>query len=130
MKTIKCTVHKAKPSAVMGQVDLSDLIAAGSSVRLQLVDINGNPYSITDPTTVATTLTASDLGETVTPGADTLHYSLSFTPALASGGSVVTDSATLTFNDGSFGPFTASLPILCNVSPPPPAPVDLQLLIG
>ncbi len=128
MLTVKCQVTGAKPKAIMPQVNLSDVIAAGGLI-LQLVDGTNKPIN-PDPTKVTGAMTVSDPSVTVIQGADTLHWSITVPVALATSGNVITDSGVVTYNAGTPGPFNASLPILCDVVPPPPVPVDLQIILA
>lgn len=127
---VKMLAKGQKAHAVMAPVKWSTL---AGGIQFVPVDANGQPITTIDPTVVASTLVANDTNTppgvstlaTVAAGADSLHYTISRT--LATGNIVL--NATLTWNDGSFGPFTASLPIELDAVPPG-APTDLQLVIS
>jgi hypothetical protein len=123
-KIIAKLCPKGSKGAVMPPVNL----LPGENVTLQVIDQNGQPFPVTDPTTVATTVTSSDPTKlAVAVGADGLHYKLTIQPNQT--GQVALNS-TLAFNTaGSPGPFTAS--VQCTL-PTPPAPVatDLNLIIS
>lgn len=116
-------VPKGKsPRAVMPPVLLNSLSAG---IQLVVVDASGTAIPGVDPTTVTTTVVTDDAHYTVAAGADALHYAVTV-PAGSTG--QFTISATLAFNAGTPGPFTASV-LIELPTPPPPVPVDLQIVI-
>jgi hypothetical protein len=130
---VKCQVGPGK-RAVMPQVNLSDIVAAGNILKIVFVDAGGNPVVI-DPATVTTTMTNSDATVTTAPGADSLHYTVTVPAPLASGGTVITETAGAAYKTPPSppalpGPFNATLPILCNLPAPVTTPVDIQIQIG
>jgi len=128
-KKVKLTMKSGK-GQVMPSINLSDLVAAGNGLQLQLVDASGAPFNITDPTLVTTTLTTDNASVVPAAGVDSLHYLLSVPSPLSSSSTTLNVSATLAYVAGTPGPFTASLPILLNLPVPTPTPTDLQILIG
>jgi hypothetical protein len=133
---VKVPVAGKGKLAVMPQVNLSDIVAAGNALKIVFVDGSTPPNPIViDPSTVSTTMTNSDPTVVTAPGADSLHYTVTVPAVLASGNTVITESAGATYKTPPAppalpGPFSATLPILCNLSPPPASPVDIQIQIG
>lgn len=124
--SFKASFHpKGKsPKAVMPPITLP----AGDTsptITLNVVDAVGVVIPITDPSTVATTLTADDASKISLSGSG-LSFSGTI-PAGATGSFSL--NATLAFNDGSAGPFTASVTVTLP-TPPPPTPVDLTITIS
>lgn len=99
-------------------------LAAG--LELVVVDNQGQPIPNFDPSKVTSTLTFDppDL-VSIAPGADAVSYTA--TRAAGSTGNG-TFTATVTYLDGSAGPFNSTLPIELD-GPPPPQPTDLQIRI-
>lgn len=110
-----------RKGAVMPGVTLSSLSAG---LQLVPVDAAGAPVTISDPSTVTTTLVSDNSAFVITAGADSLHYTAAI-PAGTTGLANVT--ATLTFNSGAPAPVSASIPITLDT---PSAAVDLQILIS
>lgn len=117
------------------QVNLTDLIAAGGVIE-QVLDQNGNPLSPQpDASTVTPTMTvdsvAAGTGVTVSPVTGTLGFTLSGISSVeASSGAVITLTGVLTYNDGSVGPFSAPLGVLCNVPPNTPIPSSIAIILA
>lgn len=116
-----------KPKGKVGQVMPPVTITnATDSIALVVVDQNGNPINNIDMTTVTTKLVSDNPAFAIT-NVDELHYVASIPPGTTGTANL---SATLTFNSGSPGPFTASVACTLNIPPTPLTPTDLQIIIS
>lgn len=105
--------------ADMGEVTWDELSKEGG-LKFVVVNKAGEPLAV-DASAVTTTLGLDDNTNVTVAKADELNYTLTKITTVAGSVSL---TATLTYNDGSAGPFTATLKLIV----PPGTPADLKLI--
>lgn len=95
-------------------------LSENGNLVFQMVDDQGN--DMPDPAADAITTSVTSDNALVTAEATSAPFAYTLHKAASKGGQAVI-TATITFNDGSFGPFRATLPLILDV----PQPGDLKL---
>lgn len=114
---------KPKSSVKSKAVASPITLTGNATIELVVVDDLGNPVTGVQPSTVTTTLTSDNPAFVITASADNLHWG-----AMVAGGTtgLANVTATLSFNSGTPGPFTASIAITLAV---PQVPADLTIIV-
>lgn len=121
MSKCKVQLRKGKGMQASGPPIKWSAASAAGALEFEVLGDDGNPLS-PQPTVdiVTTTLGLNDTTKVqVSSKIDELHYNLH----KDSGGGSVVLSGTLNYNDGSFGPFSATQELLLDVT----SPADLRI---
>lgn len=119
---VKMKATKGGMKAVGDPVHWSAASQAGG-ILLQVTDAQGNDLPNPAVTDVTSTMSSDNNTLATVAKTDELDYTISKLQTPTSPAPTITLSATLTYNAGTPGPFSASLPIICDVA----APGDLKI---
>lgn len=118
-KPSKKAPHAAAQGAAVIDFVLQD--NQNDTLTVHGVDAVGNPVDISAVASLTPPPSSSDVSILTVSAPTGMTFSMSATGKLSTPGSPVNITATVTFNDGTIGPFTAQLP--CDVTAGPAAGV-------